>query len=516
MAAKVNVSLFVPEKLGTIDPLIYGHFSEHIGGVIYDGIWVGENSHIPNINGFRKDLVEKFRAIKPSVLRWPGGCFAEIYNWRDGIGPKEERPIIRNWWIGDDGRYETNEFGTHEFIEFCRLVGAEPYIAANITSMTPMDIRDWIDYCNSPAGTTTMARLREKNGHKEPFNVKYWGVGNETWGGGGNMTPEVYGHEFRKYSVIMLNSASNLCLIGSGANHNDWKWARDFLNVVENSDRNMGGFSLHFYCGTQGTATEFTENQYYRLLRQAADIESAIDRNWGFVVGYGLEKHGRLVIDEWGCWHKGGSGPSADLINNNRQAAANNPNRVENLFEQQSTMRDAVVAALSLNIFNNNPEKILMTTVAQTVNNLHSLFLAGDGYMICTPTYHVFDMMKYHQGAKALRIISDAGEITYNNPENGREERIERLSLSASEKDGVITVTAANLSYNDELHFDLKAYGVKLQDVCEYELLTSDDVHHHNTPEEPEKVKLSKGILNVNDEIIIPPYSVATLRMKSI
>ena len=510
----IKVSILSPYEIGTIAPEIYGHFSEHIGGVIYDGIWVGEDSHIPNIKGFRKELVEKLRAIKPAVLRWPGGCFAEIYNWRDGIGPREKRPVRRNWWLVDDGRYERNEFGTDEFIEFCRLVGAEPYIAVNVTTMSPMDARDWMDYCNSPAGTTTLALEREKNGHREPYGVKFWGVGNETWGGGGNMTAETYAHEFRKFAVIMRNTDPSALLIGSGSNHKGWEWTKDFMDVVERSDRNMNGYSMHFYCGTAGTATEFDENQYYQQLLQAIEIEPMIERNWGFAVGYGLKDKAKLVIDEWGCWHKGGSGPSAELINNDRKAAPNNPERVQNLFEQQSTMRDAMVAALSLNIFNNHCEKILMTTVAQTVNNLHCLFLAGDGYMVCTPTYHIFDMYKYHQGAKALKVVTDGGKITFNRTDNGREDEIERLSVSASEKDGYLTITAANLSYTESAELDINVVGMELENEAEVILLTSEKAQDHNTPENPELVKPVSFKADTKEKLSIPAFSAATVRVK--
>ena len=191
-----KIYLVFPKKLGTIAPNIYGVFAEHIGGVIYDGIWAPDTKD--NVEGFRREIIEKMKAAKIPLVRWPGGCFAEIYDWKDGIGPRENRPVRVNWWTGHDGRYEPNEVGTDEFMRFCELVNAEPYIAANITTTTPLNIRDWVDYCNSPAGTTTMAKLREENGHKEPYNVKLWGVGNETWGGGGDMTPEYYAMDYRR------------------------------------------------------------------------------------------------------------------------------------------------------------------------------------------------------------------------------------------------------------------------------------------------------------------------------
>lgn len=501
----LNLHIHGDDPIAAAAPELYGHFAEHIGGVIYDGIWVGRDSKVPNINGFRKEIVEKLRAIHAPVVRWPGGCFAEIYDWRDGIGPVEERPTRINWWWKNDGRYEPNTVGTHEFCEFCQLIGAEPYFAANITATTPLDIRDWVDYCNSPAGTTTLAKLREKNGSKEPFNVRYWGVGNETWGGGGNMTGEMYAHEYRKYSVIMDNTAKGLELICSGANHADWHWPNDTLRILEPSEKHMSGLSLHFYCGQAGHPLTFTEEEWYRQLRQALDIERAIQRNWGFVVGYGMEKWARLVIDEWGCWHRGGTGPSTTMQNWGIEPAPNNPDGVENLFEQQSTMRDAMVAAATLNIFNNHAEKIKMATVAQLVNNLHALFLSGGEYCICTPTYHVFDMMQNHMGGTVLRISGSHGTI-----ERDRYS-VPNLSSSASVKDGKLTVTLANLSMTEAADVNLCPDAMELADTAEYIVLTSADPHDCNTYDEPEKVHLVRETRAFDGKVTVPPYSVVTV-----
>lgn len=496
------------DVIAKVEPEVYGHFTEHIGGVFYDGIWVGEDSKIPNIRGLRLELIEKMRQIHAPVIRWPGGCFAEIYDWRDGIGPREERPTRISWWYNDDGRYEKNEVGTHEFVDFCRLIGAEPYFAANITATTPMDIRDWMDYCNSPRGTTTLAKLREKNGAPEPFGVKYWGVGNETWGGGGNMTGEMYAHEYRKYAEIMNNTGRGNELICSGANHSDWRWANDVLRVIEPSSRHMNGLSLHFYCGAAGDPLHFSEDEWYRQLRQALDIERAIERNWGFVVGYGMEQHARLVIDEWGCWHPGGSGPSHDMRRWGYEPAPNNPNYAENLFEQQSTMRDAMVSAATLNMFNNHAEKIRMATVAQLVNNLHALFLAGGENFICTPTYHIFDMMQNHQGGNALRISGSTGVI--------QKERfsVPNISASATVKEGVVTVTLANMSVTESAEIELGASAFEWDDTAEYAILTSDDPHDHNTYEEPDKVHLVRETKAFDGKVTVPAFSVVTVAVK--
>lgn len=496
------------DRIARIEPEIYGHFTEHIGGVFYDGIWVGEDSPVPNIRGLRLGLIEKLKAIGAPVIRWPGGCFAETYDWRDGIGPREDRPTRINWWQSYDGRYEPNSVGTHEFVDFCRLAGAEPYIAANITSLTPLAIRDWIDYCNSPAGSTTLAREREKNGSAEPFNVRYWGVGNETWGGGGNMTGETYAHEFRRYAVIMKNACRDIELICSGANHSDWHWANDVLRVLEPSLKKMDGLSLHFYCGSAGNPLSFTEEEWYRQLRQALDIGRAIDRNWGFVVGYGMEEYARFVIDEWGCWHPAGSGPSVHMKEYGIDPAPNNPDCVGNLFEQQSTMRDGIVAAATLNLFNNNAEKIRMAAVAQLVNNLHSLFLAGGDRLITTPTYHVFDMMKYHMGGEALRVSGDTGEI------RREKNSVPNLSVSASVREGVLSVTLANLSVTEAAGVSLELSGLIPEREAEIFMLTAGDPHACNTYDEPEKVCLSRSTVSFDGSLTVPAFSALTARIR--
>ena len=492
-----NLYIFSPEKIGTISPNIYGHFAEHLGGVIYDGMWVGESSNVPNIKGFRAELVEKLKAINPPILRWPGGCFAETYDWRDGIGPRDKRPVRLNWWTTHGDRREPNEVGTDEFVYFCRLIGAEPYIAANVTTLKPLDIRDWIDYCNSPRGTTTYAKLREQNGNPEPFGVKYWGVGNETWGGGGNMTAEVYAHEYRRYAMIMSNTDPSIKLIGSGANANDFSWTKRFMEVFSTSDKIMSYFSLHYYCWGSGNPVAFNTNEWYQQLVQAAGIENCLRRHWNYICGFGMEKYAKLCIDEWGAWHPEGSGPSKGY----------------NLFEQQSSMRDAMVAALTLNIFNNNCDKVAIAAVAQLVNCLHSLFLASGPNLITTPTYHVFDMYKGHQGGEAVKTVVDNNEdITFTSPVNGRESHINKLSYSASIKDGKLTLTVANLSHDTSEVLQLVPIGIKLAGTAQIGILTHSDYHAHNTFEDPENVKAEYKSIDISDGVLtIPAASIIAL-----
>lgn len=455
---KKKITLVYPEATGYVKPEIYGHFSEHIGGVIYDGLWVGKDSPIPNINGYRKDLVEKFKAIKPPVLRWPGGCFAETYHWRDGIG--EKRPVRPTWWTRFDGRYESNEFGTHEFFEFCELVGVKTYLAINVTSITPLEARDWIDYCLSPRGSTTLALEREANGRPEPFKIDFIGIGNENWGGGGNMTPEYYGDVYRQFAKVIDNTAHcKVPLIIGGANGPDYNWTRKITDKISTSAKKVSGMSLHYYTSACGDAVNFTDEEWYAMIERAEKMQTLIERHYATTLSYGLQNIMPLVIDEWGCWHPDGSGPSKGY----------------NLFEQQSTMRDAIVSALTLNIFNNNADKILMANVAQLCNNLHALFLSGKENLITTPTYHVFDMYKEHMGADCIRaLVSDNGGAVG-----------ERISVSASKKDGKVTLTVANYSLTDNTECEIDILGIQMPEKCSVTLLTAPDPRMHNTFENP-------------------------------
>lgn len=473
-----KIYLIAPEKIGTINPDIYGVFAEHIGGVIYDGIYCGDKAE--NVRGFRKEIIEKLKAIRTPLVRWPGGCFAETYDWRDGVGPKEKRPTRINWWTENDGRYEPNLVGTDEFLDFCSLVGAEPYFAANMTSASPRDIRDWVDYVNSPEGSTTYAKLRAENGHPAPYNVKLWGVGNENWGGGGNMTPEYYAGEYRRYAEVMANASKGLELIGCGACDFDYGWTRRVLGELSKKYVRMSGLSFHFYCGTAGGSVNFTDEEWNQLIDRAGKMQELIDRHWAAAVSYGLENSAKLVIDEWGCWHH----DNTDLVAENH------------LFEQQSTMRDAVVTALTLNIFNNNCEKIRLCTVAQLVNNLHSLFLSHEDKCFCTPTYHVFDMYKEHMGAKAVSVAAPDG-----------------VSASASVKDGMMTVTLANLTPDRDIEVSLEALGFDAGKKAEIMTLGDGDIHAHNTFDEPEKVMpRCESVEDFDGRLTLVRGSVASVR----
>ena len=484
MSNQKKIYLMYPQKIGQIALELYGHFTEHIGGVIYDGIWVGKDSDVPNINGFRKEIIEKLQQINAPVIRWPGGCFAEIYDWRDGIG--ENRPKRISWWTKYDGKYESNEVGTHEFMEFCEAVGAKAYIAANLTSVTPLHIRNWMDYCLSPKGSSSLAEEREKNGHPEPFPVPFWGVGNENWGGGGSMEPDVYANEFRRFSTLMNNAFPETELFLCGENGKDFHWTDMVMrNIKDSHYRHLNGFAMHYYCGTAGEVLTFTEEEWNALLKKAAFMENIIERNWHIISGYAMEDRAKLVIDEWGCWHPDGSGPS----------------KGGNLFEQQSTMRDAMVTALTLNIFNNHCEKIRMANAAQLVNNLHALFLAGGEHCITTPTYHVFDLFQEHQGAEAIVTT-----VTEN------EEFEASVSVSASIKDGKTLLTLGNMSCTEDAWLTLEGVGAQLPERATAKLLWAEDMHAHNTFEEPDAVVPEEISIDLTRPIRLPKAGILAIR----
>ena len=415
-AADSRIEVLLGEEIGTISPNIYGHFAEHLGGVVYDGIWVGENSKVPNTGGIRTALVDALKRIKAPVIRWPGGCFADSYDWRDGIGPRARRPKRTNFWAdapewpknvpAGPWKFETNHFGTNEFLRFCQLAGAEGYLAANVRGLGAQQFYEWIEYCNSPAGSTTAADQRASGEipSRDPFRVQFWGVGNESWGCGGNLTPEEYAAEYRRFTAAVPRYGVNLSFIASGANVDDFNWTRGFFSKTAEKNRGLFGsifgWGLHHYAwnlglgktndwfAAKGDALKFNDAEYYELLREADRMESLINQHWTIMGEYDRQHRVKLVVDEWGAWYKPGS--EVDPTH---------------LLGQQSTMRDAMLAGLTLDTFNRHADKVAMANVAQLINCLHSLFLAHEDKFITTPTFHVFEMFMPHMGGRAVRAV---------------------------------------------------------------------------------------------------------------
>ncbi|MCX7798033.1 MAG: alpha-N-arabinofuranosidase [Melioribacter sp.] len=479
----------------TISRNIYGHFAEHLGRCIYDGFYVGDtNKVIPNTRGIRNDIIQALKKLKVPVLRWPGGCFADTYHWKDGIGEKSQRPTIVNAWWG--GVTENNSFGTHEFLDLCEQLGAEPFISANVGSGTPQELAEWIQYCNFD-GISPMSNLRKKNGREKPWNVKYWGVGNEAWGCGGHMSPEYYADVYKRFATYMQgNSNVKLFRIASGPYGDNYNWTEVLmknipLNLIE-------GIGLHYYSvidwNNKGSATNFTEEQYFKIIKLALKIEEYIEGHSKIMDRYDPNKKVALVVDEWGGWYDVEPGTNPAF-----------------LF-QQNTMRDAVLAGVTLNIFNNHCQRVKMANLAQTINVLQAVILTDKEKIILTPTYHVMEMYNVHHDAVLLpsTVISDS--YKYGN------EEIKSISCSASkDKDGKIHISLVNIDSNKGKDVQIEIRGQKISSVSG-RILTSQKVQDHNTFENPDKIKpkvftnakLSNNVLNVQ----LPPFSVVVLEVK--
>lgn len=426
----------------TISRNIYGQFSEHLGHCIYGGIYVGKDSKIPNVDGIRSDVADALKNIRVPVLRWPGGCFADTYHWRDGVGPKEKRKKIVNTNWG--GVVEDNSFGTHEFLDFCGQIGCEPYICGNVGSGTVREMSEWVEYLNS-GGVSPMADLRRANGREAPWNVKYFGVGNECWGGGGCMRPEYYADVYRRYQTYLHDyGGGRLFKIASGPNADDYRWT-DI--VMEIAGRYMDGIALHYYTvpgawQKKGSATEFTEEEYYTTIRKALRMEELVEKHSQVMDRRDPEHRVGLVVDEWGTWYDVEPGTNPGFL------------------YQQNTMRDAIVAAVTLNIFNRHSDRVVMANIAQMVNVLQAVILTDGEKLLLTPTYHVFDLYKRHQDA-------ELAESRLSTEEAGEgENRIPALSESASVgKDGSLTVTVANVSAREDRQLDCTLLDVRPKTV---------------------------------------------------
>jgi alpha-N-arabinofuranosidase len=510
LLADSRIDVLLDESIDTIAPEIYGHFVEHLGGVVYDGIWVGEDSTIPNIGGIRRAIVEALRPIRPCVIRWPGGCFADSYDWRDGIGPRERRPRRTNFWIDDralrelgnvPAKYDTNHFGTNEFIRFCRLVDAQPYLAVNLRSLPARAFFEWLEYCNSPAGSTTLAEQREAGGEREPFGVKYWGVGNESWGCGGNFTPEEYAAEYRRFATWAVpDYGVNLAFIGSGPSGRDLEWTRRFfraLNERRNLNR-MWGWGLHHYTSApNGEAVAFDDTAWYDLLLSANRMDSLITAQWQVMGELDREHRIKLVIDEWGAWHR---------MTTNVDPA--------HLFGQQSTIRDALVAGLTLDTFNRHADKVAMANIAQLVNCIQSLFLADEDQFLLTPTYHVFAMYAAHQGARSVRVVTSAPTVHWRDGEE-RDRSLWGLNGSASVRDEGLTLTVTNSHLTEPRETEIAVRGATVG-AATATTLAARDVHDHNTFGQPDMVVPSTETLSVNGSPFVyrfPSASVTKLEI---
>lgn len=435
------------QKGASVSRYLYGHFSEHLGRCIYDGLYVGEDSPIPNTNGIRNDVLEALKAIGTPVLRWPGGCFADEYHWKDGIGKPEERPHRINTFWGYVT--ETNRFGTHEFLDLCEKIGCAPYIAGNLGSGSVQEMSQWLEYMTFD-GDSEMADLRRKNGREKPWDIPFFGIGNENWGGGGNMRPEYYADEYRRYQTFCRSySGTPLCKVACGPNANDYNWTDKLLESVKHW--HTSAISLHYYTVPtgnwehKGSATDFSDAEYYDTIAGALWMNELITEHKRIMDKHDPDGKIKLIVDEWGCWY--------DV----------EPDTNPAFLHQQNTMRDAIVAACTLHIFHDHADRVMMANLAQMVNVLQSVILTNGADMVKTPTYHVFRMFLPHHDS--VQIAAELENFTTGNADRP----IPALSCSVTEgKDGGLFVTIANCSLEEDCCISINA-----DDVQECHIITA-------------------------------------------
>ena len=506
-----TITIHANQGVTKINKEIYGQFAEHLGSCIYGGLWVGESSPIPNINGYRKDVFEALKALQIPVLRWPGGCFADEYHWRDGIGPRSERPSMKNNNWG--GTIEDNSFGTHEFLNLCEMLGCEPYISGNVGSGTVEELAKWVEYMTSEEGTP-MAKLRKENGRAKPWKVKFLGVGNESWGCGGNMRPEYYADLYRRYSTYCRNYDGNqLYKIASGASDYDYDWTRVLMDRVGGR---MDGVSLHYYTcsgwnGSKGSATQFDNDQYYWTLGKCLEIEDVIKKHKAIMDEKDPKRQIGLLVDEWGTWWD------------------EEPGTIPGHLYQQNALRDAFVAALSLDVFHRHTDRIVMANIAQVVNVLQSMILTdqeGTGHMVLTPTYHVFQMYTPFMEAIYLPVDMESETIKVRHEyftamDETKADGYRTLPLlhasAAKTKSGGIVLSLTNVSLDKDQELSVNIEGFNATTVSG-RILTSKSVADYNDFAHPDRVaprdfkdaKVKKGKLSVK----VPAKSIIVLNLQ--
>ncbi len=474
---------------------IYGHFAEHLGHCIYGGFYVGDNnSKIANKDGVRLDVIAALKKLKVPVLRWPGGCFADTYHWKDGIGAKDKRPSMLNVWWGNVK--EDNSFGTNEFLNMCELLGAEPYLSGNVGSGSPQELSDWVKYVNHPNGSSPMPDLRLQNGRPNPWHVKYWGIGNEAWGCGGNMKPEYYANVYRQYATFMNNGNEKIYRIASGASDADYNWTEVLMRDIPHNM--LDAVALHHYSiinwAKKGPSTNFTEEEYFSIMQSALQMNELVEKHSAIMDKYDPKKKVALVVDEWGGWYEvePGSNPAF-------------------LF-QQNTMRDAMIAGTTLNIFNNHCDRVKMANLAQIINVLQSVILTKEEKILLTPTYHVMEMYNVHQDATMLPITLNSNDYTMG------KEKLKAISASASlDKNGLTHISLVNIDANKEQEVNINISGANYASVTG-RILTSDKLQNYNSFENPDKIKpviFNQAILSKNSlKLKMPPFSVIVLELK--
>ena len=460
---QATLTIHLDRPGATINRNLYGQFAEHLGRLIYDGLWVGENSSIPNTRGLRNDVVAALKELHVPVLRWPGGCFADEYHWRDGVGPRAQRPRRPNAsWGGVD----TNAFGTHEFLDLCEMLGADPYINGNVGSGSPQEMMEWIEYMTSDSDSE-LANLRRKNGREKPWKIPYFAVGNETWGCGGNMRPEFYADVYRRYATFIKNHSGNhIQKLAAGGYDNNYNWTEVLMSQAA---KQMDGLSLHYYTlptgkwEKKGSATQFDEAEWHSTLLRALRIDEYIQKHSAIMDKYDPQKRVGLMVDEWGTWYDA------------------EPGRDMGALYQQNSLRDAIVAGVSLNIFNQHADRVRMANIAQMVNVLQAMILTDKEKFVLTPTYYVFRMYRVHQGATLIPVEVNTPEYKLGDAS------VPGLNVSASrDAEGRVHLSVVNLDANRTA--EIAVSGGAFKDVSG-EVLTASAMNAINTFDQPNTIR---------------------------
>ena len=494
--ADVSVEIHTDRPGATINKNIYGQFAEHLGRGIYEGIWVGPESSIPNTRGFRNDVIAALKELRVPLVRWPGGCFADEYHWRNGVGPRKERPVTVNTSWG--GVTDDNAFGTHEFFELAEMLGAEVYINGNLGTGTPQEMAEWLEYMTSPS-QSTLANLRRKNGREQPWKVHYFAIGNESWGCGGNMTPQYYSDLYKHYATFLKTPEDNRpVLIASGGYEALVEWTETLMkNVPQNWSLRMNAISHHYYTlprgdwQKKGSATGFPEQEWLSTFVNTLKIEDFIIANTAIMDKYDPEKKVGFYVDEWGTWYDTEEGDNPGF-----------------LF-QQNTLRDALVAALNLNIFHKYADRVQMTNIAQMVNVLQAMILTEKEKMVLTPTYYVFKM--YIPFQQATYLPADiSGNPTYRLGEISAPQ----VSVSAAKSsDGKVLLALTNIHPSKDVEIVIKGNWAQ----AEGQLLTGKKMDSLNKIGAREEVKPQsfKGKKTANNlTVTLPAKSLAVLHLQ--
>jgi alpha-L-arabinofuranosidase len=495
--AQNKIVLNVSKAKDTISKNIYGHFAEHLGHGVYDGLYVGEdNKTIPNKNGVRLDVVEALKKLKAPVLRWPGGCFADHYHWKDAVGPKNQRKPIENMMWGNIR--EDNSFGTNEFLDMCEMMNTEPYLAVNMGGGSVEEAVDWVKYVNHANGTSYLTDLRQKNGRTKPWKVKYWGIGNESWDCGGHMDVDYYVDLYKRYATMMTsyNNDEGLFRIAVGPGTEDFHWTEVLMKDIPR--KLIDGVSIHHYSvinwSKKSSATGFTEDEYFSTMEQAYRMEKMINGNSEVMDKYDPQKKVALIVDEWGGWYESEPGTNGAFL------------------YQQNTMRDAMIAGLTLNIFNNHCDRVRMANLAQCINVLQAVILTNKEKMILTPTYHVMEMYNVHQDALMLPLTVKSNDYSQG------EKKLKAVSASASkDKNGVVHISLVNIDAHNEQEVNIDLGDVSARSITG-RILRSEKLQDHNSFDNPEKIKpvlFTNAALNGSSlSVKVPPFSVVVLELK--